>query len=64
MNLPDIASAIKQNDKQHKPVLIAIEGFGGSGKTTLAGQLKVALQDAYIINIDDFIIKARLTEPS
>lgn len=64
MNLPDIASAIKQNDKQHKPVLIAIEGFGGSGKTTLAEQLKGALRDAYIINIDDFIIKARLTEPS
>lgn len=64
MNLPDIASAIKQNNKQHKPVLIAIEGFGGSGKTTLAEQLKGALQDAYIINIDDFIIKAKLTEPS
>lgn len=64
MNLPDIASAIKQNDKHHKPVLIAIEGFGGSGKTTLAEQLRDALRDAYIINIDDFIIKAKLTEPS
>jgi uridine kinase len=64
MNVDSIASAIKRNEKHDKPVLIAIEGFGGSGKTTLAEQLKGALQDAYTINIDDFIIKAKLTEPS
>lgn len=64
MNLTDTVSVIKQNDKQNKPVLIAIEGFGGSGKTTIANKLKDALLDAYIINIDDFIIKSKLTELS
>ncbi|GAC1392104.1 MAG: AAA family ATPase [Candidatus Saccharimonadales bacterium] len=59
-----LAFKIKQNDKHHKPVLIAIDGFGGSGKTTLAEQLKDALKDAFIINLDDFIIKSKLIEPS
>jgi uridine kinase len=54
-----------QNAKiSHKPILIAIEGFGGSGKSTLAQQLKDRLGDAHTINIDDFIIKAKLTELS
>ena len=64
MNLDEVVSKLSKSDVQKMPVLIAIEGFGGSGKTTLAEQLKDALQDAYIINIDDFIIKAKLTEPS
>ena len=55
MNVQDITTKIKTGDKQHKPVLIGIEGFGGSGKTTFAVQLKDALLDAYIIKIDDFI---------
>ncbi len=64
MNIDQVVSQLKKEDVQKMPVLIAIEGFGGSGKTTLAEQLKDVLQDAYIINIDDFIIKSKLTEPS
>jgi len=64
MKIDEVVSNVRKSDVQKMPVLIAIEGFGGSGKTTLAEQLKDALQDAYIINIDDFIIKAKLTEPS
>lgn len=64
MTIELVASNIKNNDLNKAPVLIAIEGFGGSGKTTLAEKLKNSLQDVYIINIDDFIIKAKLTEPS
>lgn len=63
MTVQEIAKAIvsKSNDRL---VLIAIEGFGGSGKTTLAEQLKNTLVSAYVVNIDDFIVKEKLTEPS
>lgn len=47
-----------------KPILIAIEGFGGSGKTTFAELLSQALGDAYVIAIDDFIVKEKVTEKS
>ena len=50
--------------KRPYPVLIGIEGFGGSGKTTLSKQLGEALGKAYIIHMDDFIVKAKLAEPS
>lgn len=64
MTINDITNTILQSGSANKPILIGIEGFGGSGKTTLAEQLKDALRDAFIINIDDFIIKAKLAEPS
>jgi len=64
VNIESIATAITQGSRQHKPVLIAIEGFGGSGKTTIADKLKASLDDAYIINIDDFIVKSKVTESS
>ncbi len=44
--------------------MIAIEGFGGSGKTTFAAALKEALGSAYVVNFDDFIVKAKLTDSS
>jgi len=64
MSTAEIASAIKQNGKRQKPILIAIDGFGGSGKTTIARSLQTELGNAYIVNIDDFIVKEKLTEPS
>jgi uridine kinase len=47
-----------------RPVLIAIEGFGGAGKTTFAYDLAKLLKDAYVVHIDDFIIKDRLDKAS
>lgn len=64
MNIKDIAKQIKRSDNERKPVLIGVEGFGGSGKTTLANQLKEALGSAHVVTIDDFIVKEKLTEPS
>lgn len=64
MNIGEIASAMKQNSEQHKPVLIAIEGFAGSGKSPVADKLKTVLGNAYVIRTDDFIIKQRLTDKS
>lgn len=64
MKIKQIAENIKKQSSTKGKVLIAIEGFGGSGKSTMAKQLKIALQDAYIVGIDDFIVKAKLAEPS
>ncbi len=63
MTIEEISLIIKNSDKQ-KPVLIGIEGYGGSGKSTIAEKLKKLLGNSYVVSIDDFIIKEKLTEPS
>jgi uridine kinase len=62
--LAEIVNIIKSHTHTKRPILIGVEGFGGSGKTTFANQLKEALGSAYIVNIDDFIVKEKITEPS
>jgi len=64
MTVEQIATEIKQKQISHKPVLIAVEGFGGASKSTVAQQLKKALGNTYVIGIDDFIVKERLLETS
>ena len=64
MTIEHIAADITQRGGKTKPFLIGIEGYGGSGKTTLAQELSTALGDAYVISIDDFIVKEKLAEPS
>ena len=65
MQITEIASKILQNIPKHDtPVIIGLEGFGGSGKTTIAKQLNALLSNAYTIHIDDFIVKAKLAEPA
>lgn len=59
-----IAEAIQRDAKPHGPVVIGIEGFGGAGKSTFAMRLSDALKDAYVVSIDDFIVKERFVEPS
>lgn len=64
MTIEEIADQISADKSGVRPVLIAIEGFGGSGKTTFANNLADILGDVYVINIDDFIVKEKLTESS
>ncbi len=56
MTVSDISSKIKKTPTNHKPVIIAVEGFGGSGKSTFSRKLKEVLGDAYVIETDDFFI--------
>lgn len=62
MNERAIADAIKHTTAETRPVMIAIEGFGGSGKSTLAENLKNLLGNTYVVNIDDFIIKDKVSD--
>lgn len=64
MTIEQIAEQISKDKSRVWPVLIAVEGFGGSGKTTFANKLADILGDAYVINIDDFIVKEKLAESS
>ncbi len=62
MNFDQIVKAIAQQPVSHRPIIIGIDGFGGSGKSTFAEKLKVALGDAYVVPIDDFFIKDKATD--
>ena len=62
-SLPEVVDELRLR-RSSLPLLIAIEGFGGSGKTTFAEALKEALGSAYVVNFDDFIVKAKLTDSS
>jgi uridine kinase len=64
MHIGKIASTIKSSYAPQKPTIIAIDGFGGSGKTTKARELCAALGSAYIVSIDDFIVKDKILEPA
>jgi len=46
-----------------RAALIALSGFGGAGKTTLAQQIKAKTRDTKVITIDDFVSE-RLCERS
>lgn len=64
MQITEVAQKIISAKSAHRPTLIAIEGFGGSGKSTIANSLAEILGNAFIISIDDFIVKEKLTESS
>jgi uridine kinase len=64
MTVKEVAIEIKQDSLSDTPIMIAIEGFGGSGKSTLAGKLRDILGDAYVVPLDDFIIKEKVFDRS
>ena len=64
MNIQSAVKLIKLNNLSDSLVIIGIEGYGGSGKTTIAKSLSEQLGNAYVVPLDDFIIKAKLTESS
>lgn len=64
MQLERAINEIKKIKKTPKSIVIGIEGFGGSGKSTVAAKLAELLGSAYVIGIDDFIVKEKVNEPS
>ena len=60
--LQKLIGGILTKTKKGSRVIIAISGFGGSGKTTLAKQLEKELPDAAVISVDDFIIRSKFSE--
>ncbi|HEX8226922.1 MAG TPA: hypothetical protein VF572_03580 [Candidatus Saccharimonadales bacterium] len=64
MTLEEIAAVIISKAAGSQPILIGIEGFGGSGKTTFAHKLKDILGNSYVVSIDEFIVKEKIIEPS
>jgi len=48
--------------EMRKPAIIAIEGYGGSGKTSLADTIKQRFKSVAVVPIDDFILKDRVFE--
>src|SRR3989344_4105754 len=65
MTIEEVIDYIKNGVTKQKPVFIAVEGFGGSGRSTLAEKLKHLLPNAEVIKIDSFILKepAQNAEP-
>lgn len=59
----DLTETIIESAKSKTKFVIALSGFGGSGKSSLAKKLSDTLQNAVIISLDDFIIN-RLDERS
>lgn len=63
MTVKEIAATIRSKPNP-STILIGIEGFGGSGKTTFANELRDALGNSFVVSIDEFIVKEKITEPS
>jgi uridine kinase len=49
-----ILADIRRRSSKKKAVCIAIDGVGGSGKTTLAEFLRDRLEDCRVVQLDDF----------
>jgi uridine kinase len=53
-DLTQIRDTISDLLSKKQPVLVAIDGYGGSGKTTLAQAIQSAFRDSATITLDDF----------
>ena len=53
-DLDKVISKIRELKKKQQTILIAIDGFGGSGKSSLAKSIKEKFSDTAIVEMDDF----------
>lgn len=59
-----LVSEIIQLSDKNKPVIIAIDGAGGAGKTTLADKISESIGHTYVVHLDDFILKENMSDSS
>lgn len=64
MNYTELITKIRNTIPDRKTKIIALDGRGGSGKTTLACELAQQLKDVHIIAMDDFYLQSNLRENS
>lgn len=62
MIVEEIAEKVKQQNFKNIPVIVAIDGFGGAGKSTLAKDLQNELQSATVVEVDDFYVFGMLSD--
>lgn len=55
MNAEQLSDLIAKKAKSTKPLVVAVDGYGGSGKSSLCKQLKKNLPSVLTIQTDDFI---------
>ncbi len=55
-SITDLATEIRSHPTSPKCQVVAISGFLGAGKSTVARELQAILDDAAIICVDDFIV--------
>lgn len=55
-NFTFLVEHLQKASINHTPFVIALLGFGGSGKTTLAQKLSENLENSIVIHLDDFIV--------
>jgi uridine kinase len=57
MTLDQIIQVIGQTARKQPHTIVAVSGYGGSGKTTLAGKLKEHFgDDATLLQLDNFLV--------
>ncbi len=59
-----LSELVRTIAEMRKPAIIAVSGYGGSGKTSLAHALQERLDSAGVISMDDFIIKDKMLHGS
>lgn len=64
MDIQATLNLIKKLPEKSAPYIIAIDGFGGSGKSTTARKLSEHLQNSTIVSMDDFINKDHFYDAS
>ncbi len=55
----DFIGSLRQLNRRYRTLLVAIDGRGGSGKSTFARQLETVAVDVTVVEFDDFYRPAR-----
>lgn len=56
MYFDDVTARIQEMATQKRPLIVAVSGFGGSGKTTLAESLHKRISDSTLLQLDNFLV--------